>query len=170
MNYIKNLNEITDLQAVAEDIADLLEQTSNADIAVEFPSSVAAYTGDINKVVDNLIAVQGESYPGVRQQFIACSGLRAVGMSVVRFADKVPDGVDIGWPNVSGFVCNPFRGRGIGRLSLMKRLEAIDAQFGGSAWTRIKVHNVHSQQMVEHAGFVQIGMDTEGLIYTYNSA
>jgi len=87
MNYIEELTEQTDLEALARDLSALLAMPANADIADEFPGSVARYTGDLQTVQCNLAETVKNCAPGARQQFIAFSGSKAVGLSVIRFAD-----------------------------------------------------------------------------------
>jgi hypothetical protein len=167
MNGVRNLSVVTNLEPVARDLADLLARADNLDIAAEFPGTVARYSGDPHKVLQNLRATQESCQLGVQQQFIAFSGRRAVGMSAVRIADEVPEAVDPSWPNISGFVCNPYRNRGIGRLSLIARLGVVKEQFGGHAWAKVKKTNVVSQRMVTHAGFVEVGEEADSCIYVY---
>lgn len=167
MHAVRNLTEVSDLLPVACDLAELLTRSDNVDIAREFPASVDRYTGDVEAVAYNLEAARDGCEPGVRQQFIAFAGDRAVGMSVVRLIDKVPDVIETGWPNLSGFVCNPFRNRGIGRLSLLERLRVVDEQFGGNAWTKVKKTNPFSNIMVSHAGLELVGVDDVYNIYSY---
>lgn len=169
MNHIEALTEQTDLDALALDLSKLLVSPANADIAEEFPSSVARYTGDIETVKSNLSEALEDCKPGVRQQFIAFAGSQAVGMSVIRFTDSTPEGIDNTWPNVSGFICRPFRGLGLGTLSLQTRLLVVKAQFGGNSWTQVKKNNTASNRMVTHAGFVK-SSETDGhIIYEYHS-
>lgn len=169
MHAVKNIAEVDGLVAIATDLAELLARPDNADVAVEFPVTAARYSGDIQEVVRKLQQAQEDCSPGVRQQFIAFAGEQAVGMSVVCFADELPDGIDPSWPNLSGFICNPYRNQGLGRLSLLQRLQTVDEQFGGRAWTRIKKTNVFSNRMVTHAGLSLIGHETHYNVYTYHS-
>lgn len=167
---VKNMVDVQGWGLVASDFDSLLSDSSNADIATEFPASVARYTGDIAEVEANLLAAQLDCRPGVRQQFVAFSGVRAVGMSVVRLVDDPPYKIDPAWPNVSVFVCNPYRGQGIGRLSMIAHAGVIADQFGGHAWTRVRTQNAPSRCMVERAGFVPVREDAENIFYTYRSS
>ncbi len=169
MNTVRNISEIDDLQSIACSFAELLDDPSNHDIAIEFPNSAARYSGSPDQVLRNLAETQRACQPSVRQQFVAFSGGRAVGLSVVGFAQEVPDGIDHSWPNVSSFVCNPYRNQGIGRLSLLEQLTAVDTQFNGRAWTAVKKANDFSHRMVTHAGFVMQGEDGDSKIYAYHS-
>ncbi|MDB5716429.1 MAG: hypothetical protein JWO15_3826 [Sphingomonadales bacterium] len=169
MNAIKNFNEIENFTPIAHDLIELLGRVDNQDVAAEFPGSVARYTGNADQVIHNLIETKYACRPGVRQQFIAFAGERAVGISAVRFADEVPSGIEPSWPNVSGFVCSPYRNRGIGRMSLLERLKVVDSQFNGNAWTKVKQSNIHSHRMVTHAGFEVIGEDNDSFVYAYHA-
>jgi hypothetical protein len=169
MNYVRDLSEIEVLEPVARDFSVFLSEPSNSDIASEFPNTVDAYTGRVDKVTQNLTDVKDACNLGFRHQFIVFSGEHAVGMSVVRIVDEVPAGVDGEFPNLSGFICNPYRSQGLGRLSLLTRLAVVDAYFGGEAWTKVKKINNHSNAMVIHAGFRLIGEDSAHNIYTYAS-
>jgi hypothetical protein len=169
MNFIKNISDFDDFAVVAHDISALLRMPENHDIAIDFPGSVARYSRDVDEVVAEFQKTQQACRPGVRQQFIAMAGDRAVGMSVIQLAGEVPEGIDASWPNVSGFVCNPYRNQGIGRLSLLARLQVADEQFGGRAWTKVRNDNAFSRRMVTHAGFVPVH-DTDGhTVYSYSS-
>jgi hypothetical protein len=169
MNVVRNISEIEDFDAIANDFSVLLGDASNTDIVLEFPATVTRYSGDVGEVTRNLVDTKANCQTGVRQQFVAFSGARAVGMSVVRLIDNVPDGVDTTWPNVSGFVCNPYRHQGIGSLSLLTRMSVVDRQFNGNAWTQVKKANVYSHRMVTNAGFLVISENSEHVIYAYRS-
>jgi RimJ/RimL family protein N-acetyltransferase len=170
MNRIEPLTPNIDLGQLAYDLSSLLTDRSNKDIALEFPASVIRYTGGENHVLANLEETVRDCRPGVRQQFVAYSGERAVGMSVIRFADEVPDSVQDSWPNVSGFICNPFRNQGLGRQSLLKRLEVVEEQFGGHAWTQVKKENAPSNAVVRRCGFLLTGETDGSNIYTFHSS
>ncbi len=170
MMHARNFSEITDFRNIAMDFTELLSQPDNADIALEFPSTVQKYTGDIDEVASNLLNAQSECIPGERQQFVGFVGERAIGMSVIRFVDEVPDGVESTWPNISGFVCNPYRNNGIAKRGLSEELDVVEEQFGGNAWTRIKKQNAPSRRVATLGGFSLIGEDADGLIYACSSS
>jgi hypothetical protein len=172
MNTVRNISEVNDLLPVASDFTDLLIRNDNADIALEFPGSVARYSGNVENVLGNLLETREGCVPGIRQQFIAFAGERAVGIAAIRFADdtQLPEGIDSSWPNYSGFVCNPYRNRGLGTLSALEGLRVVDSQFGGKAWTKVKKTNISSHKMVTRAGFVVVGEDADSNLYTYQSA
>lgn len=169
MNHVEQLSPVTDIEAVAIDLSSLLSDPLNADIAVEFPGSVARYTGELEEVVRNLGEAVADCNPGIRQQFVAYSDKRAVGMAVVRFADNVPEGVNSVWPNVSLLICHPYRAQGLGRLSIDASLRAVDQQFGGKAWTEVRKANIASIRLVKSAGFLPINETDEKVAYEYHS-
>jgi len=169
MNHIETFDDHIDLRVLAHDLSALLIKPENSDIAEEFPGSVSRYTGDIETVRSNLAEALADCKPGIRQQFIAFSGTQSVGMSVIRFADSIPRGIQDTWPNVSGFICHPFRSQGLGGLSLAARLAVVRDQFGGDAWTQVKKTNVPSNRMVSHAGFVKTSETDTHIIYAYHA-
>lgn len=170
MNTVRSIAEIDDFRNIAWDMSDLLTRPGNADIALEFPKTTSSYTGSIVDVVINLQKAQAECVSGVRQQFIAFAGEYAVGMSVIRFADDLPNGITLDGPNLSGFVCKPYRNRGIGRLSLIERLKVVDEQFDGRAWTKVGKTNEFSNRMVIHAGLDLVGEDAGHFVYSYTAS
>jgi hypothetical protein len=169
MNSIKNIAEIEDFHPIARSFAELLVNRDNADIGLEFPATAARYTGDISAIVSRLREAQTDCVPGTRQQFIAFAGENAVGMSVIRFADELPKVIGQNCPNLSGFVCHPYRNRGIGRLSLIERLRVVDEQFDGYAWTKVSKVNEYSNRMVACAGLVLAGEDIDNFVYSYKA-
>lgn len=169
MQHAVPLSEVTDLHSLADDLADLLGASSNADIAEEFPSTVRRYTsGD---AVEHLIDAQQQWAVGIREQFVIFSGNRAVGMAHAALTDDVPEGINPGSANFSVFICNPYRQQGLGKLSAQSCVKAINANFGGRAWTTIDKENISSQRMTESAGFVLLGEtnfhDKVSSLYTY---
>ncbi|HSX07566.1 MAG TPA: GNAT family N-acetyltransferase [Candidatus Saccharimonadales bacterium] len=165
MNHIENLTEIQDLRAIAVDLAPLLRDDANDDIALQFPETVSRYDGGPALVTRHLLEDQGGCEPEVRQQFVAFSDGRAVGMGAVQDRLNVPVGVPSGYPNIWSFICHPYRGKGIGQLLLAKNLETVDAQFGGHAWTRVPKTDETSIQAVERAGLRRVAEEEAALIY-----
>lgn len=168
--YVLPLQEVPNLVAAATSLDYLLTQPANEDIGVEFPSTVAAYTGSLVDVVANLQSSQARCVEGVRQHNLIFNAAGdAVGMSVV-VVDGIPrEGIDPLWPNASVLVCAPYRRQGLGVLSLAVQLEQVDHHFGGCAWTSVDQTNEASQHMVEAAGFnpQRISEDEARIYYNY---
>ncbi len=158
MPEIRPIDTLDNFDAIAQDFCELLTLSENLDIRAQFPETVASLTGSPVEAAQNLLKSQANCAPGRREQFIVFSGGRAVGMSVVRNDVITPEGIDSSWPNLSGFVCNPFRRQGLGRLSMQHRLTAVRERFGNHAWTYVKEGNVASEKLVLSAGFVQLGL------------
>ncbi|HRN90394.1 MAG TPA: hypothetical protein PK265_01085 [Candidatus Saccharibacteria bacterium] len=153
MNRILPLGEIYNLENVALDLNRLLSRKDNNDIRDGFPATFTRYTGDLRKVVSNLDIAKSLYKTGKREQFIIFAGTRAVGLSIVTTDIDNPVGVDESWPNISGFVCNPFRGQGLGRLSIETRMRVVKENFNNAAWTFVKNGNKPSEHLVRDVGF-----------------
>lgn len=162
MNRAVPLNRVKDLERIAFDLSSTLEHKGNIDISEEFPTTFAQYTGDIKEVARNLEVAQGCFKVGKREQFIIFAGEKAVGLSTVINNINTPNGVDPSWPNLSGFVCHPFRGQGLGRLSLETRMQSVINNFGKNAWTLVKQGNVHSEHLVTSVGFKKSELVADG--------
>lgn len=168
------LQDISDLGNVARDLAVLFNSEMNEDIKIHFPATVRRHTGDIEIVQKNLKEAAEACRPGSREQFIIFSGAHAVGMSVVTLLPEVPVHVATTWPNLSGFVCHPYRGLGLGKQSLERRIHAVNENFGGHAWTYVRKDNVPAQAVVLGAGFKRTDFVIEGQetqdLYLYDQA
>lgn len=152
------VTDIPDFESVAIDLNDLLQRPDNADLSQDFTGVHTSYTGDIWKVKQKLEAIPLTCTPGVKEQFIIFAGPQAVGMSIVTTITTVPAEVDPTWPNVSGFICNPYRGRGLGLLSIERRMQAVRQNFGNHAWTFVRKGNVPSEKLVARVGFRETGI------------
>jgi len=162
-----------DLNVVSRDFNHLLKRDNNHDIAGEFPNFVKKCVQGEANVRDALSRARESISPGRTEMFIVFSGVYAVGLSVVTNDVEAPR--DVGnpdWPNLSGFVCHPFRGRGLGRLSIEKRMEVVDDNFGGKAWTLVRDGNAVSEHLVTSAGFKRVSSDNQKIdnrhLYTYS--
>lgn len=166
MISIVNFNNIDNEQMleVAKDLTQLLT-VDNGDIETEFPDTFLKYSSSPEQVYENLITVRDRCEEGVRQQFISFLGKKAVGMSIIRITEDTPDIFNYNTPNVSGFVCNPYRNIGIGKLSMRAKFPYLTEQFGGEAWTRIKIVNFPSKKVTQSGGFTLVGSDAEGLLF-----
>lgn len=153
MNRILPFSEITSLESVADDLRKQLSDPTNNDLNIHFSGTVARYSGEEEKVLANLEEARDLCETGKREQFIAFAGEKAVGMSIVTNQITPPDGIDETWPNISGFICNPYRSLGLGRLSIQRRMETVDSNFGGHAWTYVRKGNIPAEMIVLGAGF-----------------
>lgn len=173
MNRAVPIDKIKDFESTAVDLMDLLQRKDNTDIVKEFPATVAQYTGDKNKVTTNLETTQQYYEIGKREQFIIFAGKRAVGLSTVINNVDTPSGVDPSWPNLSGFICHPFRGQGLGRLSLETRMQVVRHHFGNHAWTLVRRGNIRSEHLVVSVGFKKSKEVISGWgdrdLYTFNA-
>lgn len=153
IDAVTPLQSINDLESVASDLSELLASSENEDIKIHFPATVRRHTGDVEVVRQNLIEAADACVPGRREQFIIFSGSRAVGMSVVTLLPDTPEQINPAWPNLSGFVCQPYRGRGLGRLSMERRMRAVRENFDDHAWTYVRKGNMPAEHLVSEAGF-----------------
>lgn len=162
MNRVTPFSEIEDFSQVATDINSLLTNGKNLDIASEFPATYQRYTTEHDEVVRNLETAQSRFEVGKHEQFIVFAGERAVGLSVITSNLDIPEGIDPSWPNISGFICNPLRGQGLGRLSIEARMNVVHQDFGGHAWTFVRDDNVVSEHLVLDVGFRKTDRKVEG--------
>lgn len=181
MNFaVRPLVEITDVDAAAHSLREHLADPANLDIRDEFPRSFERYSAAQGAVVTDLLMSQAACYPGKREHFVPYASCLAVGMAAVQIVGPraVPEGVDPTWPNVGGFVCQPWRGRGLGTMLWKACLRSVHDEFGGNAWTLVRPNNIPSQITIQRVGFHKIGEmppdDLEGprdiLIYQASEA
>lgn len=162
MNRILSLSEITSLQSVARDLREQLNDPANNDLNTHFSGTVARYTGEEDKVLANLEEARDLCETGKREQFIALAGEKAVGMSIITNQITPPDGIIESWPNISGFICNPSRSLGLGWLSIRHRMQVVDSNFGGHAWTYVRKGNIPAEKIVLGSGFKIAGITVPG--------
>jgi hypothetical protein len=162
MNRIIPLTKIGDFAKPAEDLSGLLKRTDNIDIAEEFPPTVAKYGGVTLEAKANLEAARSLYAVGSREQFIVFSGEKAVGMCIITNQMDIPDGIKPNAPNISGFVSNPFRNQGIGRVSIEERMKVVEKNFDNQAWTFVKDTNLKSEHLVLSVGFQKSERKIEG--------
>lgn len=155
MDNITPINKIADIQQVALDLRRLLLLEENSDIKNDFPSIVKRYTASFDSAVEALNNGRKSFLEGQQEQFIVFSGGAAVGMSIVTNSIETPEGIDPSWPNLSGFIANPYRKRGLGRLSLQRRLQSVRYNFDGHAWTLVRIGNEASERLVSNQGFIR---------------
>lgn len=167
MEHVESFSDIQDFHPIAVDLAPLLQSKANDDIAPQFPDIISKYAGQIDVAIRNFQEAQGECEPGVQQQSVAHLNRQSVGLGGVKLRFGNPKNVPTICPNMWGFICNPYRGQGIGRLLLAKNLEIVDEQFGGMAWTRITKTDGATIQAVESAGLQRLDEEGAAFIYTY---
>lgn len=164
---MESIAGINDLDPVADQLALLLRRDYNADIALEFPNLVANLTGRTDIARRTIHAMRSEYKLGVHELFIVSLGAQAVGLSVATTMVGAPEGIDASTPNLSGFICAPYRGIGLGKESLRKRLEVVEDDFHSHAWTSVGVDNVISNHLVKSVGFKLHAIDGNRNVYTY---
>ncbi len=155
MDYVTPLNEVMDTQRAALDLRRLLLLQENVDIKNDFPATVKRYSESPERAIESIEDAYRTYDRGKKEQFIVYSGGVAVGMSIATNLIEAPEGVDPAWPNLSGFICKPYRQRGLGKLSLQIRLQAVTESFDGHAWTLVREGNEPSERLVLGQGFVK---------------
>jgi L-amino acid N-acyltransferase YncA len=126
------------------------------DIERDFPHSFERYTGPSADSIANLYETRHSCRKGIKQVFTVWAGQQLVGMSWMATINRWPQYVPDGTPNMSGFILQPWRGQGAGKLSLETRLKESTAHYNGHAWTEVRMHNKVSLRNVESAGFQQM--------------
>lgn len=162
MNSITPLTEIGDFTTPAEGLSSLLKRADNTDVMNEFPATVSRYGGDPLDAKANLEAARDLYEIGSREQFIVFSGEIAVGMCLITNQIDIPNGINPNVPNISGFVSNPFRNQGIGRVSIEERMKVVEKNFHNHAWTFVKDSNSKSEHLVQSVGFQKSNSEIEG--------
>jgi hypothetical protein len=174
MKRLVPLGEVSSLHSIAVDFNDILSRKDNADIADEFPATVARYGHGVRRAVINLTEASASCVKGERELFLPHLGEQVVGLCIVTKFDEVPDGVDTEWPNLSGFIMNPYRGLGLGRFSLEQRLEVVTNNFGNNAWTLVTEGNEVSEHLVQSVGFRKVPNtkpdEKNRLLYTFDAS
>jgi hypothetical protein len=171
---VESLAEVEDLSSVATDFKDHFTASYyNDDIIDEFPSSDIYANESLDEAVTSLRELQAIDKPSVCQRFVTFAGNRAVGLALIAKVEdrSIPIGVKPEAPTLSYFICNPYRQRGLGRLTLEHLLTVADEQFDNMAWAAIGRSNLISQRMVANAGLVTDGNIYDGwLLYLYGQA
>lgn len=161
MDRITPYTEIESFENIAKDFNELLIRDDNQDIVAEFPW-VSKYSMGIDKTIDNFENTRDLCKPGEREQFIISFGEKAVGLGLINNQQDSPPGIDDSWPNISGYIMNPYRGRGLGRFSIEHRMKIIEQNFGNHAWTLVRDDNVRSEHLVSSVGFEKTYQKVEG--------
>lgn len=162
MNRLQPFSEIESFATIATDFNLLLSRDDNHDIKTEFPATVERYGSGVAEAIEHLETAKDLMKPGEREQFIVSSGERAVGLCMITNQIDSPAGIDQSWPNISGFVMNPFRGHGIGRFSIEERMKIVRERFDNHAWTLVQNGNSPSEHLVQDVGFEKTDDTVDG--------
>lgn len=162
MNHLRPLNEISDVSSVAKDFVEHLSGGDNEDVEAEFKGITARYGTDIEESIANLEKAKAKYSLGQYEQFIVSSGQRAVGLCLITNQLEIPPGIDESWPNISGFIFNAYRGKGLGRFSIEERMKVVERDFGNHAWTFVRDGNDPSEHLVTSVGFEKTDQAVEG--------
>lgn len=157
--HIIPVTEIPDFRFGAIGFGALLRDPANTDIRLDFPDTVALYSGDLEELLKRFARAQEACRPGEFQQYIIhATAQQAVGLARFRAmgATATPAEVNSAWANVSLFVCHPFRGQGLGKLAMQTMLLAASNQFEG-VWTNVRESNHASQKLITNTGFTLRG-------------
>jgi len=161
------------LWAYGADLSTLLNNGRNADILRDFPFVVNTYAAGVDAAYERLLERRDVHKPGGRMQFAVFVGGAGCGLSVIAPDTPKPDIAPVEAANVSSFICEPYRRRGVGQFALRQRLIVIDQLYGGQAWTGIRAENEASIRNVVKAGFKYGGdytndRGTDLQLYTYH--
>jgi hypothetical protein len=165
--YVLPLNEVDDLASVADSLSSLLALVPNSDILKVFPAAVGKYAGDAAGLAMNLSRDRARFEAGEYEDFVCFAGETAVGMAQVARSRLAAGAMEPGEAVLSSYICWPWRGQGLARLSRTRRLKAVDKHFDGTAWTVVKTDNLVSKRLVLSSGFKPIGYSAD--TYYYNS-
>lgn len=157
MKKLVRFDEICNPREVAEDLQRLLSDRRNDDIGKEFPNLAKRYSqGTVQEIATRILIDKTLQEDGRREWYLAYKDSAVVGFGAINLASSpAASGLDIDSPNLSGFICKPYRGEGIGRFSLEERLKIVRSRFGGIAWTLVGLNNETSNQMIlSTPGFV----------------
>lgn len=135
----------------------LLLREDNQDIALDFPSTVGIYSGPIDEALVRFERAQAAHSEGWFLQYLIQADEQTVGLAKMRVnPEKTPAGADAAWPNISMFICHPFRGQGLGGLGIRTLLSVAKESYGG-AWTGIRESNTPSRGLAVSVGFTLLG-------------
>jgi predicted acetyltransferase len=162
MNRLLPFQEISSVDSIAEDFNALLALEGNDDIRRDFPATVNRYGNGVEHAVESFEKTRELMRIGGREQFIVMAGARAVGLCLISTQIEQPPGLDTTWPNISGFVMNPFRGQGIGRFSIEERMKVVEQHFDNHAWTFVRDGNAPSEHLVLDVGFQKTDQQVDG--------
>ena len=171
--YAPRLVLATDLETdeFLEGFMRLVAHADNQDVRDEYPQATKPYILDIETARAALERTKLLTEPGRRMPYFMFSGKYAVGMAMT--ANNIVDapvGIDPSWPNLSSYICHPFRGLGLGRKAFEAQMRDVLEYFDGHAWSGAADTNAASVHGLEIAGFVRENVPApEGYgIYTYD--
>lgn len=168
MSELISFSSIDDFSGVARSYSELLSREDNKDIGLIFPGTVRKYSGNPESVRENLVETANDCETGRRELFVVSDRGSVVGLSAIQRIDEPPVNLPSGTPNLSGFILNPFRGKGFGEESLRARLKIVDEHFDGYAYTEVRRENHVSRNMVEKVGLTAIASNEKFLWYVYD--
>lgn len=149
------ITEVLNYDSAAADLCKYLSRPGNQDIDAEFPGTLNQYR-DLESSKKNLSRLAESHEVGSRELFVVMAGSITVGQAIITISRQPPEQVDPLWPNVSGWIVGAFRGQGLGKLSLQKRLDIVCEHFDGKAWTLVNKANHVSEANVRGVGFSRV--------------
>ncbi len=167
MTELVSFSSFDDFSGVARSFSDLLSRSDNRDIALDFPGTVRRYSGDIEGVREELVKTANTAESGRKELFVVFDEGSVVGLSAVQRIKEPPANLPSDIPNISEFILQPFRGRGLGEASLRACLKIVDDRFDGYAYTEVRRENTVSRNMVEKVGFTAIASNEKLLWYIH---
>ncbi len=168
MASIESVSNFVDLSLVADSLFRLLNQDNNSDIEKEFPNLSKNLSRSRDTAEYTLKSMCEQNEPGFHELYVISLGHYAVGLSVISRQATIPELASFKAPNLSGFICRPYRGLGLGRLSLESRINAVNERFDGQAWTSVNTKNIPSNHLVQSVGFILHSTINDRNIYTLN--
>ena len=174
MHEVKSFRDITnaEMMSVAIDITSHMTDPRSDDLRVDFPGLRIRFGGSIADTHDQLLQSAQSCHQGGRDRFVVfCQG-HVAGLSYIETerAQGRPEHMDSQVPNLSGFIFSQWRRRGLGRLSLLHRLEVVDEYFDGQAYAVVRKDNIASHRLMRSIGVLRlIDPTADPLVYAYNS-
>lgn len=167
MTELVSFSSIDDFSTIARSYSNLLSRADNQDIGLDFPGTLRRYSGYVEGVQEELEKTANSCETGRREQFVVFDEGEVVGLSAVQRVKTPPADLPTDITNVSEFILQPFRGRGLGEATLRSCLQVVDENFEGYAYTEVRNNNAPSIKMVEKVGFVAIAGDEKFVWYVY---
>lgn len=161
------INEIDNLGLVAYDLNQLMSSPENEDIKLDFPVTAALYSRGLATAMNALSHEAGLFEYGRREVYIVNLGHRVAGLCVVSCISNTPPVISKETPNFSEFICQPYRGNGLGRFSLEQCIKIFGERFEGKAWTEVRDNNEASKHLVKSVGFCPIQVNNASTVYKY---
>lgn len=159
------LQDVDDFHSIARDFSGLLRDKSNVDISLDFPGTLKRYSGE-NTLLE-LEKTAASCSQGEREQFIVLHKGKAVGLSAIQYVEDTPGVIPSTHPNLSGLICHPYRGIGLGKASLVHMLNIVDVRFDRQAYTEVRKENTISRSIVENTGMMAVSSSATSVHYLY---